>query len=56
MPGATKNFNWAGKFSTVVARSVNNELHWLLHLNSLPTLVVNMFKMKKYHNTESWQR
>ena len=51
LPGATKNFNQAGKFSRVVARSGNNELHRLLHLNSPPTLVVNMFKIKKYHNT-----
>ena len=50
LPGATKNFNQAGKFSTVVAQSGNNELHQLLHLNSQPSLVVNMFKIKKYHN------
>ena len=25
MPGATKNFDWAGKFSAAVARSGNNE-------------------------------
>ena len=50
LPGATKNFNRAGKFSTVVAQSGNNKLHRLLHLNLLPTLVVNMFKIKKYHN------
>ena len=49
--GITKNFIRAGKFSRVVARSGNNELHRLLHLNSPPTLVVNMFKIKKYHNT-----
>ena len=50
-PGATKNFIRAGKFSTVFARLGNNELHRLLDLNSPPTLVVNMFKIKKYHNT-----
>ena len=33
------------------AESGNNELHWVLHLNLPPTLVVNMFKIKKYHNT-----
>ena len=49
--GATKNFNQAGKFSTVVSRLGNNKLCQLLHLNLLPTLVVNMFKIKKYHNT-----
>ena len=31
--------------------SGNNELHRLRHLNSPPTLVVNVFKIKKYHNT-----
>ena len=51
LPGATKNVIRAGKFSRVVARLGNNELRWLLHLNSPPTLVVNMFKIKKYHNT-----
>ena len=51
LPGATKTFIRAGKFSPVVARSGNNELRRLLHFNPLPTLVVNMFKIKKYHNT-----
>ena len=51
LPGATKNFNWAGKFSTVVAWSGNHELHLLLHLNSPPTFIVNVFKIKKYHDT-----
>ena len=51
LPGATKNFIRAGKFSRVVARSGNNELHRLLHFNSPPTLVVNMFNTTKYHNT-----
>ena len=51
LPGATKTFIRAGKFSRVVARSGNNELRRLLHLNSPPTLVVNMFKIKKYHKT-----
>ena len=51
LPRATKNLNRAGKFSTVVRWSGNNELHWLLHLNLPPTSVVNMFKIKKYHNT-----
>ena len=49
LPGATKNFNWASKFSTAVAR-LGNELRWLLHLNLPPTLFVNTFKIKKYHN------
>ena len=51
LPGATKNFNRVGKISTVVAWSGNNELCRLLHLNLPSTLVVNMFTIKKYHNT-----
>ena len=50
LPGATKSFNRAGKFSTVVARSGNNKFRQLHHLNSLPSLVVSVFKIKKYHN------
>ena len=51
LPRATKYLNQAGKFSTVVAWSGNNKLRQLLHLNSPPTLVVNIFKIKRYHNT-----
>ena len=46
LPGTTKNVNRAGKFSTAVARSGNNELRWLLHLNLPPALFVNMFKIR----------